>query len=104
MTHYNELTSDEYPLNVIQFCETKLSTAKDEERSPFLTSFYCEFNLTKVRDLVKKDEANNLDTIKQLVQQSISLLDGLATKYDTIRVNYWNYLISKWKQEFTRFL
>lgn len=106
ITHISSILSsayvkDRYPANVIQFCETKLNSTKEEDKSPFLTSFYVEYNLSKARELAS---ANDAEKVKLLVKNSIEMLDTLVTKYDTIRVNYWKYLISKWRHEFANYI
>lgn len=98
-----------YPENVMEFCRLKLSADKEEELSPFLISFKVDYNLVKSKDLLRRinssEEANDglkLNT-RTYVKESIEYLSALASKHDTIRANYWNYLISKWKQEFSEY-
>ena len=93
---------------MIEFCEKKLSNERDDEKSPFLLSFIVDFNMTKVKELTKelanvkgdagKNEMLN-SAIKEYVMISLELLEKLGSKYDTIRVNYWNYVISRWQQQ-----
>ncbi len=45
LTHINNISSsaymnNSYPVNVVQFCETKLNSSKEEDKSPFLMAFY----------------------------------------------------------------
>lgn len=106
LTHVSNLNGNSYPASVVQFCETKLNSSREEDKSPFMTVFYVEYNLSRCRELVRQKERNDDDVakLKLLVKSSIEMLESLATKYDTIRVNYWNYLISKWKKEFNDYV
>lgn len=93
-------SSGESVKRVSEFCERKLTSSKEDERSPFLYSFVVDQYITKAEELVKVDSK---EEIKSLVIKSIELLDKLATKYDTIRANYWNYLIATYKQQFSKY-
>ena len=99
-----------YPQKVIEFCSRKMITDKEDERSPFLLSFVVEYNSARVKHLMGKLKQNlgNSDGIKSeikgLVKKSIEILESLGTRYDTIRVNYWNYLISKLRQEYSDYV
>lgn len=97
-----------YPDKVIDYCTNKMNGKKDEDKSPFLISFLVDYNMVKAKQM-KKDLADQSQddvklSLKTLVVSSIEMLDSLAKIYDTIRHNYWNYLISKWKQEFAHYL
>ncbi|RNA16901.1 farnesyltransferase geranylgeranyltransferase type-1 subunit alpha [Brachionus plicatilis] len=87
-----------YPEKVCDFCKLKLETTKEDELSPFLIAFKIDYNWAKA--IEKKNSGTN--EIKEYVQESIRYLDLLAQKYDTIRANYWKYLLSKWNQEFNQ--
>lgn len=95
-----------YPQSVVDFCMKLWVSSRDEECSPFLLAFLVDYNWFLCNRGVKKTELNEKekDEMKKLVKSSIELLESLATKFDTIRVNYWNYLISKWKTEFKSFV
>jgi protein farnesyltransferase/geranylgeranyltransferase type-1 subunit alpha len=103
-----------YPQNVIDFCERKFVSEKEDDRSPFLISFMVDCNLFKARAIVKKTKASqstetfnindDKQALKELIKNSIEMLESLGAKYDTIRVNYWNYLILKWKNEFADYV
>ena len=94
---------DSYPLNVIEMCQLKLNSSKNEDKSPFLISFYVDYNLSLARDIVSKGNID-LEKLKLLINSSIQYLESLANKYDVIRVNYWQYLIKKYKIEFNQYI
>lgn len=107
VNHHIKITN-EYPEKVAEFCRIKLSSENDDEWSPFLISFKVDHNYAKSKGMLKKiptsDQTDILrQNIKTYVKESIDYLNLLATKYDTIRANYWNFLSSKWKQEFNEF-
>lgn len=118
INHLCDLNEDStktvYPRSVIDFCERKLASEKDDDRSPFLISFMVDYNLSKTRALVKQmktsqpteasDSNGGKQIVKSLIKNSIEMLESLGAKYDTIRVNYWNYLILKWKAEFADYV
>jgi len=58
----------------------------------------------KAKEMKKELAKKSQDEIVSLVNSSIEMLKSLAEKYDTIRHNYWNYLIGNWKQEFSEYL
>lgn len=91
-----------YPDNVIQFCRNKLSMDKEDEKSPFLIAFLVDYNSIKSKELLKSTKDSN--ELKTYAKESVELLESLASKYDTIRANYWNYLISKWKNQFSEYV
>jgi protein farnesyltransferase/geranylgeranyltransferase type-1 subunit alpha len=101
-----------YPQRVVDFCAKKLSSERDDERSPFLFAFVVDYNVARARDLVKElegcgNEKNDSElraNVGELVRGSVELLEKLGGKYDTIRVNYWNYLLAKYKQQFSGYL
>lgn len=119
--------TDYYPELLSDFCTKKLNSDKEEDRSPFLISFYIDYNRARISELLTKlksttnasnikdddhnqsatttttTDSNNIQLIKDLVRRSIEMLESLATKHDTIRANYWNYLVSKWKQDYIDF-
>jgi protein farnesyltransferase/geranylgeranyltransferase type-1 subunit alpha len=103
INHLNLLngTKFTYPNSVVDFLIQKLANNREEDLSPFLISFYVEYNQTKANNLLVDDSKVE---VKKLVQESIQWLEKLGTRYDTIRVNYWNYLISKWKQQFSDYV
>jgi protein farnesyltransferase/geranylgeranyltransferase type-1 subunit alpha len=92
----------DYPRNVLDFCTNKMATLADDERSPFLISFIIDYNYLQCKKMMPDVEKRV--ECASLVNQSIGLLDSLASKYDTIRVNYWNYLASKWREEFSHII
>lgn len=98
--------TNEYPLKVVEFCMKKFNSDKEEERSPFLLFFITECNSNRIKNILAKyTDQNQADTeIKDLVKSSLDILESLCSKYDTIRVNYWNYVISKWKKEYSAFI
>ncbi len=83
-------------------------SSKEDDKSPFLISFLAEHNFMKAKEMKKELSEKCQDDIKakmvSLVNSSIEMLKSLAEKYDTIRHNYWNYLIGNWKQEFSEYL
>lgn len=89
-----------YPEKIIQYCDKKLESKKEDELSPFLIAFKIDYNWSKANQKKNSDE----NEVKECVQQSIQYLNLLAEKYDTIRTNYWKYLQSKWKQEFDQYI
>jgi len=111
VTHLGSISTSEnaytaYPNKVIEFCMNKVRSEREDQKSPFLTAFLVDYNYLKAKDLLKLDaldQANN-ESLKSLVKTSIEMLESLACKYDVIRVNFWNYLISKWKKEFAQFV
>ena len=100
----------QYPDKVCQFCKLKLESRKEDELSPFLISFKIDYNWKKANENINSGNANeninsgNANEIKEYVQESVRYLNLLAEKYDTIRANYWKYLLSKWKQKFDQYL
>ena len=108
VTHLCSISTSEsacsaYPDKVVEFCMNKARSEREDHKSPFLTAFLVDYNFLKAKDLLKLDKADN-ETLKSLVTTSIEMLESLARKYDVIRVNYWNYLISKWQKEFAQFV
>ncbi len=96
-----------YPKNVIEFCAGKMASPNDDDKSPFLIAFLVEYNFIKAKEIKKElnQKSENLKSeMISLVENSIEMLNSLSQKYDTIRQKYWNYLISKWKQEFLEYL
>lgn len=114
INHLNIISTDEknnlvYPQKVIDFCHSVIAGPKQEDKSPFLIVFLVDYNMAKAK-LLKKDFTENptqddiKENLKKLVSDSIELLQSLSDVHDVIRSNYWNYLISRWKQEFLEFL
>jgi protein farnesyltransferase/geranylgeranyltransferase type-1 subunit alpha len=104
LNNKNAATTTVYPANVIDFCTRKLNGG-DDERSPFLLAFVADCNMVRARELAKDlDQSPNAEEtrskVRVYVREAIELSEKLGSKYDTIRVNYWNYLISKYKQQF----
>lgn len=102
-----------YPPNVVDFCMSRFKGSvddKEDESSPFLMAFIVEYNHSLCKSALKNDDSSsnlsneNKIKIAQLVKSSIEILESLANRYDTIRVNYWNYMVAKWKQEFKQFI
>jgi protein farnesyltransferase/geranylgeranyltransferase type-1 subunit alpha len=89
-----------YPDCVVSFIN-EMDNNNDNEKSPFLLSFIYNYNLSKIENLKQND--NNKVSINQLVNNSIQILDSLATQHDTIRSNYWNYLIAKLKNDYKEY-
>lgn len=87
----------QYPDKVCQFCKLKLESTKEDELSPFLISFKIDYNWKKANENINSGDEKE---IKEYVQESVRYLNLLAEKYDTIRANYWKYLLSKWRQKF----
>lgn len=113
IAHLSIIAKDEsagsiYPQKIIDFCNSKFTSPKDEHKSPFLIAFLVDYNLTKAKKLKTELSEQKQDDLKailnNLVNSSIEMLQSLVERYDTIRHNYWNYLISKWKQEFAEYL
>ncbi|CAF0721162.1 unnamed protein product [Brachionus calyciflorus] len=106
--HLIKINENNYPQKVLEFCNIKLSTGRDDDMSPFLLSFKIDFNWFRSKEMLKKLESNNDDVclkqnIRTYANESLDYLTKLAIKYDTIRANYWNYLASNWKQEFGQY-
>lgn len=96
-----------YPQNVVDFCMGKLNSGKEDESSPFLLAFVVDYNYYLCKNALKNEKdlsEEKKNEIGKLVKSSIELLESLANRLDTIRVNYWNFLIAKWKQEFKFFI
>jgi len=113
ISHFTIIAKDEnvssiYPEKIIDFCNSKFISPKDENKSPFLISFLVDYKMIKAKqlknELAEKQQDDLKETLKNLVNSSIEMLQLLVERYDTIRHNYWNYLISKWKQEFAEYL
>jgi len=112
ITHLTVISGDKlelaYPDKIIEYCTNKMKSAKNEDKSPFLISFIVDYNMLKAKQMKKDLAEQSQDDIKQaiktLAQSSVEMLDSLAKVYDSIRHNYWNYLISKWKQEYADYL
>jgi len=102
------LSTPSYPRNVVDFCVRNMDTSRDDECSPFLVAFLVDYNQFLCKNVLKSSSQDiseeKRNEIKKLVKTSLELLDSLATRLDTIRVNYWNYLASKWKQDFKEFI
>lgn len=119
MNHLIKIYNDEKNLNVknssssnflkrlVDFCDQKFKSNTEDDRSPFLLSFIVEMNWIKINELGRylneldeenKEERNKvLAELKKILDNSLEMLELLANKFDTIRANYWNYQISKWK-------
>lgn len=105
--HDDSLT---YPKSVVDFCADRLAAQRDDETSPFLLAFIVDYNWFLCKSaLLKLPTSQEIDEkkrgeVEKLVKRSLELLDSLANRLDTIRVNYWNFLAAKWKQEFKQFI
>jgi protein farnesyltransferase/geranylgeranyltransferase type-1 subunit alpha len=107
--------NNNYLTKVNEFCDKKFQSNTEDDRSPFLLSYIVEMNMVKVEELIayleELDDENNkeeqnkvLNELKKLVNSSIEILDLLSTKFDTIRASYWNYQVSKWKSNYSKYI
>lgn len=110
ITHLNIISNDEddYPQNIIDFCKEKWNSEKNADKSPFLITFLVDYNFLRAKKLKKqlleKPQDDIQEHLKSLIKTSIEMLQSLIDSYDVIRHNYWEYLISKWKLEFSNYL
>lgn len=79
---------------ILEFCRT------NPEHSPFALSYLVDTNLETV-DRVGKEKP---EEAKCLLTESIEMLESLASKHDTIRANYWTYMVAKVKKTYSGFL
>lgn len=104
----SENVNSVYPQKVIEFCTEKMNSPKNDDKSPFLVSFLVEHNFMKAKQMKSELQEKSQDDIKAslviIVNSSIEMLRTLADKYDVIRQNYWNYMISRWQREFTEYI
>jgi protein farnesyltransferase/geranylgeranyltransferase type-1 subunit alpha len=107
--------SNNYLNKVTEFCDRKFQSNTEDDRSPFLLSYIVEMNMVKVDELLayleelvdenNQEERNKvLNELNKLVNGSIEILDLLANKFDTIRANYWNYQVSKWNENYSKYI
>jgi len=96
-----------------QFCIQLNSTLKDDERSPLLLAFIVYFYEEKLNDALAKDTESEAaarkqtlskDQLKEHFNNAIQLVDGLSTKYDLIRKNYWNFIRAKWNKNYQKLI
>lgn len=99
---------DGYPQNIIDFCKEKVNSEKNADKSPFVITFLVDYNFLRAKKLKKqlleKHQDDIQENLKSLIKSSIEMLQSLIDSYDVIRHNYWEYLISKWKLEFSNYL
>lgn len=102
----DSLATPTYPQSVVDFCMGSLNASRDDECSPFLVAFLVDYNQFLCKNALKIGNLNEEKRaeISKLVKMSLEFLDSLANRLDTIRVNYWNFLASLWKQDFKEFL
>lgn len=102
------LASPTYPKNVVDFCMKSFKSSSDDDNSPFLLSFIIDYNMFLCKNVLKSGSKELSDEktgqVTKLVKNSLEMLDSLANRIDTIRVNYWNFIAAKWKQDFKNFI
>jgi protein farnesyltransferase/geranylgeranyltransferase type-1 subunit alpha len=91
-----------YPKDLVDFC-FDLYEKTEENHSPFLILFICDYYETQLNEMVLNNSANT-DEFKSIFNKAIRLLEQLATKYDVIREKYWVFIQNKWKENYDRYL
>ncbi len=104
---------NEFPKHLVDFCIELYTSTKDDEKSPFLCSFLCDYYEHEIEKLIKYIDSTELNQnlindvkiqINNKYKISIEILKLLASKFDVMREKYWLYIINKWQIKYDPYL